>query len=234
MYPSSYRTSYRYFAGFQAAVAMPAFFWRTITAWFRNSPAIQGILELSGREQEAFRSWWHLMVEVIEEVNAPVYFHADNRPDFARLFASVDVVGSIRVQFLAEDDEDLPLRCDYIRRHYRSDLIFTYPSGLIPSISGSAATRDIIPEGAASGPVAEENYYPAVLAWLASDRSGPRPRVICFCGEEVVVEEGNLQVDNGHREPSAVLGCGHIFGKAYLDEWKAHRPVCPHCRAPIS
>ncbi|KUI59486.1 ERAD-associated E3 ubiquitin-protein ligase HRD1 [Cytospora mali] len=99
---------------------------------------------------------------------------------------------------------------------------------------GSACAVEALPEREASDQVVDEAYWPNVQEWLSSDRSAPRPRVSCFCGLELVVEEGGLQVDNGEREPSTILACGHMFGEHCIRVWKERSPVCPACHAPIS
>lgn len=90
---------------------------------------------------------------------------------------------------------------------------------------------------AAGEQVVEEVSWPRIHEWLQS-RTGPRPLVSCVrCQEEVVISEGDLQPDNGEREPAYQLPCSHIVGQRCLhDSLELHgvRIIqCPFCRADI-
>jgi hypothetical protein len=79
-----------------------------------------------------------------------------------------------------------------------------------------------------------------IYRWLRT-REGPRPVAKCFgaCGNKLVFR--GLQSDNGRREPSIILGCGHVVGSKcfsdLIDMAKASGEdvPCPHCRiVPIT
>lgn len=83
----------------------------------------------------------------------------------------------------------------------------------------------------------EEVSWPRINDWLQS-RTGPVPLVLCvWCQEEVVISEGDLQPENGEREPSYQLPCSHIVGSRCLHnslELSGVRVTrCPYCRADI-
>lgn len=87
------------------------------------------------------------------------------------------------------------------------------------------------------GETVEEVSWPRILDWLRS-RTGPRPVVNCvWCAEEVVISEGNLQPENGEREPSLQLPCSHIVGERCfrnsLQLYGVRVDRCPYCRAEI-
>lgn len=87
------------------------------------------------------------------------------------------------------------------------------------------------------GETVEEVSWPRILDWLRS-RTGPRPVVNCvWCAEEVVISEGNLQPENGEREPSLQLPCSHIVGERCfrnsLELYGVRVERCPYCRAEI-
>lgn len=59
----------------------------------------------------------------------------------------------------------------------------------------------------------EEVSFPRINQWLQS-RTGPKPLCLCvWCQEEVVISDGDLQPENGEREPSYQLPCSHIVGQ---------------------
>jgi hypothetical protein len=79
-----------------------------------------------------------------------------------------------------------------------------------------------------------------IYRWLRK-REGPRPVAKCFgaCGNKLVFR--GLQSDNGRREPSIILGCGHVVGsKCFSDlvdmaKASGEDVTCPHCRVvPIT
>lgn len=83
----------------------------------------------------------------------------------------------------------------------------------------------------------EEVSWPRIHEWLQT-RTGPRPLVLCvWCQEEVVVSDGDLQPENGEREPSFQLPCSHIVGQRCLQNslelYGVRVDRCPYCRADI-
>lgn len=87
------------------------------------------------------------------------------------------------------------------------------------------------------GETVEEVSWPRIIEWMRS-RTGPRPVVNCvWCAEEVVISEGNLQPENGEREPSLQLPCSHIVGERCfrnsLELYGVRVDKCPFCRAEI-
>lgn len=92
------------------------------------------------------------------------------------------------------------------------------------------------PDGPAEERV-EEVSWPRIHEWLQS-RTGPRPQVLCvWCQEEVVVSEGDLQPENGEREPAYQLPCSHVVGERCLRDslelYGVRVSRCPYCRADI-
>lgn len=73
-----------------------------------------------------------------------------------------------------------------------------------------------------------------IYRWLRT-REGPRPVARCFgaCPHKLVFR--GLQSDNGRREPSITLGCGHVVGgKCFSDlvdmaKAEGQDAPCPHC-----
>jgi hypothetical protein len=113
------------------------------------------------------------------------------------------------------------------------------------SADGAGPTTQTSARSSSSGPgqhAARERSVPEVLwprihEWLQS-RTGPRPQVSCvWCHEELVVSEGDLQPEDGQREPAFQLPCSHIVGKICLrDSLEVHGvriTQCPFCRADI-
>lgn len=108
-------------------------------------------------------------------------------------------------------------------------------------LSMSNATTPHTPTQVASRPAgnddATEVFWPNIARWLRH-RAGPRPRVNCCCCTNELVVEG-LQPDDGEREPSRVLACGHIVGSVCIQAWideKRDTAVgarCPVCNGPI-
>lgn len=83
----------------------------------------------------------------------------------------------------------------------------------------------------------EEVSWPRIHEWLQS-RTGPRPQVLCvWCQEEVVISEGDLQPENGEREPSYQLPCSHLVGQRCLQNslelYGVRVTRCPFCRREI-
>lgn len=88
-----------------------------------------------------------------------------------------------------------------------------------------------------TGERVEEVSWPRIHDWLQS-RTGPRPQVLCvWCQDEVVIPEGDLQPENGEREPSFQLPCSHIVGQRCLQNslelYGVRVSRCPYCRADI-
>lgn len=91
--------------------------------------------------------------------------------------------------------------------------------------------------GPPTGERVEEVSWPRIHEWLQS-RTGPRPQVLCvWCQEEVVISEGDLQPENGEREPSYQLPCSHVVGyrclQNSLELYGVRVSRCPFCRAEI-
>ncbi|KAH8778594.1 hypothetical protein F5883DRAFT_517439 [Diaporthe sp. PMI_573] len=113
-------------------------------------------------------------------------------------------------------------------------------AGSVPEAAHPAAetTSPSTPSQPAAGEqVVEEVSWPRIHEWLQS-RTGPRPVVSCvWCQEEVVISEGDLQPDNGEREPAYQLPCSHIVGQRCLHNSLELHGVritrCPFCRADI-
>lgn len=91
-----------------------------------------------------------------------------------------------------------------------------------------------------SGPAeerVEEVSWPRIHEWLQS-RTGPRPQVLCvWCQEELVIAEGDLQPENGEREPAYQFPCSHVVGESCLrnslELYGVRVSRCPYCRAEI-
>lgn len=97
--------------------------------------------------------------------------------------------------------------------------------------SASSSSQD------AAGEQVEEVSWPRIHEWLQS-RTGPRPLVLCvWCQEQVIISDGDLQPEDGVREPSYQLPCSHIVGQRCLRNSLEHFDVrvtrCPFCRADI-
>lgn len=89
----------------------------------------------------------------------------------------------------------------------------------------------------AAGEQVEEVSWPRIHEWLQS-RTGPRPLVLCvWCQEQVVISNGDLQPENGEREPSYQLPCSHIVGQRCLrdslERFGVRVTRCPFCRADV-
>ena len=78
-----------------------------------------------------------------------------------------------------------------------------------------------------------------IYQWLRT-REGPKPVARCFgaCARKLVFP--GLRRDNGRREPSIILGCGHVVGGhcfshlVDLARAEGEDAVCPHClQVPI-
>ncbi|KAI7778266.1 hypothetical protein LA080_002453 [Diaporthe eres] len=83
----------------------------------------------------------------------------------------------------------------------------------------------------------EEVSWPRIHEWLQT-RTGPRPLVLCvWCQEQVVISDGDLQPENGEREPSFQLPCSHVVGQRCLQNslelYGIRVDRCPYCRADI-
>lgn len=88
-----------------------------------------------------------------------------------------------------------------------------------------------------AGEEVEEVSWPRIHEWIQS-RTGPRPLVLCvWCQEQVVISDGDLQPENGEREPSYQLPCSHIVGQRCLrnslERFGVRVTRCPFCRADI-
>ncbi|KAH6631246.1 hypothetical protein F5144DRAFT_620400 [Chaetomium tenue] len=73
-----------------------------------------------------------------------------------------------------------------------------------------------------------------IYRWLRT-REGPRPVARCFGACPLKLVFRGLQSDNGRREPSIILGCGHVVGgKCFSDlidfaRTEGEEAPCPHC-----
>lgn len=73
-----------------------------------------------------------------------------------------------------------------------------------------------------------------IYRWLRT-REGPRPVARCFGACPLKLVFRGLQSDNGRREPSIILGCGHVVGgKCFSDlialaRVEGEEAPCPHC-----
>lgn len=133
----------------------------------------------------------------------------------------------------------------------RAEILSLMPSGPQPAQRASVDVARPMPhtdrpEAATaspsepSGPAeerVEEVSWPRIHEWLQS-RIGPRPQVLCvWCQEEVVISEGDLQPDNGEREPAYQLPCSHVVGESCLrnslELYGVRVSRCPYCRAEI-
>lgn len=88
-----------------------------------------------------------------------------------------------------------------------------------------------------AGERVEEVSWPRILEWLQS-RTGPRPLVLCvWCQDELVISEGDLQPEDGEREPSYQLPCSHLVGQRCLQNslelYGVRVSRCPYCRRDI-
>lgn len=76
-----------------------------------------------------------------------------------------------------------------------------------------------------------EAYWPAIQQWIHSDRSAPKPRVLCvFCTTELLVPELLGEGESGSgKEAMRKLTCGHVVGDVCAEQW----PRCPFCSVPV-
>lgn len=133
----------------------------------------------------------------------------------------------------------------------RAEILSLMPSGPQPSQRASVDAAQPMPQivrpefeavspSEPSGPAEErieEVSWPRIHEWLQS-RTGPRPKVLCvWCQEEVVISEGDLQPQNGEREPAYQLPCSHVVGERCLRDslelYGVRVSRCPFCRAEI-
>lgn len=133
----------------------------------------------------------------------------------------------------------------------RAEILSLTPSGPQPAQRASVDAAQPMPQtdrpeaataspNEPSGPAeerVEEVSWPRIHEWLQS-RTGPRPQVLCvWCQEEVVISEGDLQPENGEREPAYQLPCSHVVGESCLrnslELYGVRVSRCPYCRAEI-
>lgn len=109
---------------------------------------------------------------------------------------------------------------------------------LVPeTVRPESETTSPTPPSPPAGERVEEVSWPRIHDWLQS-RTGPRPQVLCvWCQEEVVISDGDLQPDDGEREPMEQLPCSHIVGQRCLrnslELYGVRVTRCPYCRADI-
>lgn len=133
----------------------------------------------------------------------------------------------------------------------RAEILSLMPSGPQPAQRAFVDGTELVPQtdrpeaataspSEPSGPaeeLVEEVSWPRIHEWLLS-RTGPRPQVLCvWCQEEVVISEGDLQPENGEREPAYQLPCSHVVGERCLrnslELYGVRVSRCPYCRANI-
>lgn len=121
-----------------------------------------------------------------------------------------------------------------VRKSEKRRTQITAPS---PPRSPRASSSSASPAAPAASEPVDETYWPNVERWLTT-RSGPRPVVLCVCCTEELVIPG-LQSDNGEREETRRLECGHLLGAVCIGAWISDRrgteagARCPFCQYPI-
>lgn len=185
-----------------------------------------------------------------------VFAQLDIQPEEVRLSDAQQLTGQNRPSQPLSSSSETPEGLDPEVFHglpdeIRAEILSLMPSDPHPARGASVdvaqpMSQTVRPEAETaspstpSGPAGEkveEVSWPRIHEWLQS-RTGPRPQVLCvWCQEEVVISDGDLQPDNGEREPSYQLPCSHLVGQRCLQNslelYGVRVTCCPFCRRDI-